>query len=211
MIWWTPAATHTVFLVDLNIVTLVHVVAFTEQRNVKHMADLSSQPGRKNERSGQKLSLLWGRGKKKKISKHSGLNHTRKAVQHVADIWRYVFMLKWEESTFMLTNAKCVRPKGRKDASWQRAPECMECEFMRAFCVRGRARASLCLPVCLCVREREGEQNGLRGTLCFNWWHVARWKSTLQIPVLTGACSCPEDTQSTQAPRTSCVQTFLTL
>ena len=152
-----------------------------------------------------------GQGEKKKKSKHSGLNHTRKAVQHVADIWRYVFMLKWEESTFMLTNAKCVRPKGRKDASWQRAPECMECEFMRAFCVRGRARASLCLPVCLCVREREGEQNGLRGTLCFNWWHVARWKSTLQIPVLTGACSCPEDTQSTQAPRTSCVQTFLTL
>lgn len=77
--------------------------------------------------------------------------------------------------------------------------------------VCGCAYASLCLPVCLCVQEREGERNSLQGTLCISWWHVARWKSTLQIPVLTGACSCPKDTQSTQTSQTSFVQTFLTL
>lgn len=62
-----------------------------------------------------------------------------------------------------------------------------------------------------CVQEREGEQNGLQGTLCINGWHVARWKSNLQIRVLTETCSCPEDTESTQTLRTSRVQTYLTL
>ncbi len=32
----------------------------------------------------------------------------------------------------------------------------------------GCAYANLCLPVCLCVQEREGEQYGQQGTLCIN-------------------------------------------
>lgn len=66
-------------------------------------------------------------------------------------------------------------------------------------------------PVCLCVQKREGDHNGLQGKLCINWWHVARWKSTFQIPVLTEARSGPEDTESTQTLQDGRVQTFLTL
>lgn len=173
------------------------------------MADPSSQPGRKKERSGQILSLLRCR-KKNKINTPVGTTFARQCSMLLIHKDMYVC---WSERNLLLCwqTLSVYVQKAVKMLPDERAPEFTECEFMRVFYVRDRAYASLCLPVCLCVREREGEQNGLRGMLCFNWWHVARWKSTLQIPVLTGACSCPEDTQSTQAPRTSCVQTFLTL
>lgn len=52
-----------VFSDDLNIFTAVHVVALLEQYDVKYMADLYAQPGKRKIWTKKKISLSWDKRK----------------------------------------------------------------------------------------------------------------------------------------------------
>lgn len=67
--------------------------------------------------------------------------------------------------------------------------------------------------VCMCVQEREGEQEVLQGKECVSTgvMRLGERTPTPKITVLTGAHIYPEDTENQQAQQNSSVQTFLTL
>lgn len=70
----------------------------------------------------------------------------------------------------MLTNTEYLYPKGHNCKMLLNRMHLNSHGVSIYACVStcGCAYASLCLPFCLCVQEREGEQYGLQGTLCIN-------------------------------------------
>lgn len=68
----------------------------------------------------------------------------------------------------MLTNMKYLYPKGHNCKMYINSIHLNSPGVLIYTCVYAcTVHMQACvLPVCLCVQEREGEQNGLQGTLC---------------------------------------------